>query len=81
MLLYERLLAEYESIKLTDFWRVYHDELGKQLDLYRSKCEDDENVARSQGSVRAYRYILGRGKEYKPLAERILDELRNKGEK
>jgi hypothetical protein len=81
MLNYERIAAEWETIQSTEFWKEYHRRISALMDTAQNKCETDDVVARSQGELRAYRYILGKGDTQKPLAERILIELSQKGEK
>ena len=75
-----KIVREFEEISATTFWKLYHEKILELRNVELNRCETDEIVARAQGAARAYKTILGGGNT-KPLAERILDELQNKGEK
>jgi len=76
-----KLSAEFSTISETDFWKLYHQKISEKRAADSRACEMKEVVAKYQGSLEMADFILGRGKEYKPLAERIMDELQNHGEK
>ena len=80
MVIRDRVEAEWETIKLSDFWKLYQEKIAEKRAVDSRACETKEVVTRYQGAVEMADFILGRG-QYKPLAERILDELANKGEK
>jgi hypothetical protein len=75
---FERVAAEYEQIKSTMFWDMFIGELQKKRAMESRFCEVNENVIRNQGAIMALDYIIGRGESAPPLAERLLDELRQK---
>ena len=77
---YDRIAGEFETIRLTEFWKEYHDRISNKRAADSRACETKEVVARHQGAVEMADFILGRG-DYKPLADRILEELTQKGEK
>jgi hypothetical protein len=76
----DRILAESSTVTATEFWKLYHQKISEKRATDSRACETKDIVTRYQGAVEMADFILGRG-EYKPLAERILDELQNKGEK
>jgi len=76
---YDQIAGELETIRLTEFWKLYHEKIATKRMTDSRACETKEVVSRHQGAVEMADFILGRG-EYKPLADRILDELSNKGE-
>jgi hypothetical protein len=76
----DRILAESSTVTETEFWKYYHQKISEKRATDSRACETKDIVTRYQGAVEMADFILGRG-EYKPLAERILDELQNKGEK
>jgi len=77
----DRILAESSTVLETEFWKFYHQKIAEQRAVDSRACETKEVVSKFQGAVMAWDFILGRGDFKKPLAERILDELENKGEK
>ena len=76
----DRILAESSTVTATEFWKLYHQKISEKRATDSRACETKDIVTRYQGAVEMADFILGRG-EYKPLAERILDELQNQGEK
>ena len=80
MVTFERLAAEWETIQATEFWKLHSEKIAEKRAADSRACETKDIVARYQGAVEMADFVLGRG-AYKPLAERILDELSNKGEK
>jgi hypothetical protein len=77
----DRILAESSTVLATEFWKLYHQKISEKRATDSRACETKDIVTRYQGAVEMADFILGRGEYKKPLAERILDELENKGEK
>ena len=78
MNLFERIAAEYESIRLTKFWEVYIEKIREKRAVESRACETNKEPERNQGACEALDFVIGRGKDYQPLPERILVELRSK---
>jgi hypothetical protein len=72
----ERISAEWESIKETAFWGLFVAKIKERRDTESRFCEVNAEVAKSQGALLALDFVLGRGLNQPPLAERLLDELR-----
>lgn len=78
MNLFERIAAEWSTISETKFWELFVSEIQKRRDVESRACETNKEPTKNQGACEALDYILGRGKDYLPLPERLLDELRQK---
>jgi hypothetical protein len=74
----ERLAAEWETIQHTKFWEAFVEKIQEKRALESRFCEVNTEVVRNQGAIQVLDYILGRGETQLPLAERILEELRQK---
>jgi hypothetical protein len=59
-MLHDKLLAEYETISDTDFWKLLLSEIKKKRDRYSTNCETKEDNRRDQGAVAAIDEIIGR---------------------
>jgi hypothetical protein len=75
---FERVVAEWETIKDSQFWAEFIGRIMNMRALASRDCEQLEDSRKSQGAVKVLDDIIGRGENKPPLAERLLEELRQK---
>jgi len=74
---YERISSEYQQIQSTDFWKMFVKMIQERRSAVSRICETNEVVTKFQGELEGLDFVIGRGKEKHPLAERLLDDLRD----
>jgi hypothetical protein len=85
-MLHDKLLAEYETISDTDFWKLLLSEIKKKRDRYSTNCETKEDNRRDQGAVAAIDEIIGRdyysgSGKYPNIVVRLFEEARKESVK
>ena len=77
---YRKVLAEWESIRATEYWQLWLANIAKRRQQKRNDLETAqiENVPKLQGYIDALNWILGKSEDREPaLAEFIVSQLRD----
>jgi len=74
---FNQILAEWETISVSQFWRAYTDALKAKRALLSRKCETEKDPREYQGAIELMDFILGRNEDPGMVAK-LLDALRKK---